>query len=114
VPANQHAPILPAIADRAVNEGSLVTFTNLASDADVPAQVLTYSLDSSAPAGASINRQSGVFRWTPSEVQGGAVYSFTVRVSDNGVPTYSDSKTCSVTVNKVNSPPSIASIQAVR
>ena len=35
------APVLAAIGSKSVNEGVLLTFTVLASDADVPTQALT-------------------------------------------------------------------------
>jgi hypothetical protein len=53
---------------------------------------------------------SGVFTWSPTESQGGASYSITVKVTDNGAPLLSDSKPFSVTVNEVNNPPSIGPI----
>jgi len=112
VPANLNAPILPGIGDISVNEGSLLTFTNLATDADIPVQTLTYSLDSGAPSGATIDPIKGIFRWTPTEVQGGASYNLTIRVSDNGSPTLTDSKSFRITVNKVNSPPIVAPLAA--
>jgi hypothetical protein len=59
----------------------LYTFNADATDADDPVQVLTFSLVG-APAGASIDPSTGVFTWTPTEVQGPNVYSFAVRVSD--------------------------------
>ena len=87
VPVNQSAPVLPSIGDRIINEGSLFSFTALATDGDIPAQTLTYTMDPGTPAGATLDRSTGLFRWTPSEVQGGATYHFTIRVSDNGSPT---------------------------
>src|SRR5690606_11383403 len=38
------APVLATISDKAVNEGSELTFTASATDADLPANTLTYSL----------------------------------------------------------------------
>jgi hypothetical protein len=107
VPANLSAPALSFIANRTINEGTLLTFTNVVTDTDSPPQTLTFTLAPGAPAGASLNAQTGVFSWTPTELQGGAVHNFTVQVSDNGVPTHGDSRSFSVTVNKANSPPNI-------
>ena len=104
------APVLAAIANKTVNEGSLLTFTATATDADLPANTLTYSLAAGAPAGASINASTGVFSWTPTESQGGSVYNLTVVVTDNGTPALSDSKAFSVTVNEVNTAPVLAAI----
>ena len=47
-------PVLGAIGNKTVDEEALLTFTAAASDSDVPANTLTFSLDSGAPAGASI------------------------------------------------------------
>ena len=104
------APVLSAIANKTVNEGSLLTFTATATDADLPANTLTYSLAAGAPAGASINASTGVFSWTPTESQGGSVYNLTVVVTDNGAPALSDSKSFSVTVNEVNTAPVLSAI----
>ena len=43
---------------------SLLTFTATATDADLPANTLTFSL-SGEPVGASIDPNTGVFTWTP-------------------------------------------------
>src|SRR4030095_14935468 len=99
------APVLGVIANQTVNEGSLLTLTASATDADVPSNNLTYSLDAGAPSGASINSSSGVFSWTPSEAQGPGSYPITVRATDNGTPSLSDAKSFTVTVNEVNSAP---------
>ena len=42
------APVLAAIGNKTVNEGSLLTFTATATDADLPANTLTFSLDAGA------------------------------------------------------------------
>src|SRR5262245_44046400 len=100
-----NAPVLAVIANRTVNEGSVLTVTASATDSDVPANTLTYSLDLGAPAGASINSTSGLFSWTPSEAQGPGSYPITVRATDSGTPSLSDTKTFTVTVSEVNSAP---------
>ena len=61
-------------------------------------QVLSYSLDS-GPAGATIGAATGVLRWTPAD--GPATASFTVRVTDNGVPSLSATATFEVSVTNV-------------
>ena len=65
------APVLAAIGPQTVAEETLLTFTATATDSDLPAQPLTFSL-ADAPAGASIDPASGVFTWTPTEAQGPA------------------------------------------
>ena len=86
VPAvvNNVAPVLAAIPPQSVVEGNLLTFQASATDADLPANTLAYSLIG-APAGASINPTSGVFTWTPTLAQGPGSFNFTVRVSDGNL-----------------------------
>ncbi|MDB6026556.1 MAG: hypothetical protein JWM68_2779, partial [Verrucomicrobiales bacterium] len=97
-------PVLAAIGNKTVKEGSALSFTATATDSNA-GQTKTFSLDAGAPAGASINASTGAFTWTPSESQGGNTYPITVRVTDNGSPVASDSETISVTVEDVNSAP---------
>jgi len=100
------APVLDAIADRTVDEGVQLTFTATATDIDIPADVLTYTLGAGAPAGASITT-SGVFNWTPAEAQGPGVYPITVQVTDGAL---SNSATFTVTVNEVNVAPELDAV----
>ena len=91
------APVLDAIGDQAVDELATLVFTATASDADVPANALTYSLDAGGPAGAAIDPATGVFTWTPTEAQGPAVYTVTVRVTDGAL---ADAETITITVRQ--------------
>ncbi len=107
--ANQ-APILAAIGNKSINEGRLLTFTASATDADLPANNLSFSLDSGAPAGATINPSTGQFRWTPAEGTSSGDHTVTVRVTDDGVPSLDDFETITITVIDVNLPPVLAAI----
>ena len=79
------APVLAAIANKSVDEGSLLTFTASATDADLPANGLTYSLDAvSLAAGMTIDSSTGQFNWIPNQSQGPNTYSVTVTVTDDG------------------------------
>src|SRR5205823_911262 len=102
-------PVLASIGNKTVNELTLLTFTNSATDGDVPAQTLTFSLEAGFPSGASITT-NGVFTWTPTEAQGPSNYPVTIRVTDNGSPPLSMAETITITVNEVNSLPLLASI----
>ena len=107
------AVTLGAIGNQSIDELSTLGFTAVASDADNPAQSLSFSLDAAALAnGMSIDASSGVFSWTPTELQGGSVFNATITVTDNGVnpPTLSDSETISITVNEINTAPSLTAI----
>ena len=58
--ASNTPPGLDALVNRTVGEGSLLTFTATATDADLPPQTLTFSLEAGEPSGASITT-NGVF-----------------------------------------------------
>ena len=73
-------PVLAAITNYTINEGTTLSFTSVATDPDAPPQTLTYSL-SNAPPGASIDPSSGLFTWTPSEAQGPGTNQITVIVA---------------------------------
>jgi hypothetical protein len=80
-----------------------LTFGATASDPDLQdlqADILTFSLEGSVPSGAVIDPFTGEFSWIPTEQQGPATYSLTVRVSDAGIagPVLSDTDLFTVTV----------------
>ena len=98
------APVLNTIGNQSVNEGEPLTFTATATDADIPAQGLTFSLEGTVPTGATIDPTTGVFTWTPTEAQGPGTYTFDVVVSDGLL---ADRETITVTVNEVNQAPTL-------
>jgi hypothetical protein len=110
VPGNT-PPTLSAQQNQNVAELSTLVVTNTATDTDVPANTLTYSL-LAPPAGAVISA-AGVITWTPTEAQGPGVYTITTRVVDNGTPALSATNSFSVTVNEVNTAP-VLPVQANR
>ena len=108
-PANT-APVLVPIPNQDVEEGSTLTFTASATDADA-GQTVTYSLVG-APAGASIDPNTGVFSWTPTDDDPTATpadaYTFTVRATDSADPAAYDEQEVTVTVSNVA--PTITSV----
>ena len=98
------APALNPIADPTQSENTFITFTAVATDSDLPANSLTYSLVG-APAGATINPGSGAFGWIPTEAQGPGVYTFDVVATDNGVPNLTDTDSVTITVTESNRDP---------
>jgi hypothetical protein len=99
------APVLGLIEDATIPELVEFSFTATATDVDLPAQVLTFSLVG-APDGAVIDPTTGVFTWTPSEEQGPGVYTFTVKVCDDTDPTpLCDEQEVTLTVTEVNVAP---------
>jgi hypothetical protein len=105
------APVLTVPANQTINELSALVVTNTASDSDLPANTLTFSLAPGSPAGAEINPTTGVFTWTPTTDQAHSTNIITVRVTDDGVPSLSNAKPFTIIVVV---PPLIEAIAASR
>ena len=88
-------PVLAPIDDQFAIADAELTLTAAATDPDIPANQLTYSLID-PPAGAHIEPNSGQFRWTPTAEQLASPADITVEVSDNGVPASTDRTTFTV------------------
>ncbi|HSH17621.1 MAG TPA: putative Ig domain-containing protein, partial [Verrucomicrobiae bacterium] len=110
--SDNHPPALAQIADRSVDEGGLVKFSVVASDVDVPAQALTFSLGPGAPAAASITPGTGLFLWQTTAADGPGIYPIEIIVTDNGIPNLSASRIVTVTVRGANSAPVLASLNS--
>ncbi len=74
------APVVQATSNQVVDQDALLEFTVVATGEHQP---LTYSLGSGAPAGATIDSATGVFRWTPTAADAGATYAVVVRATDS-------------------------------
>ena len=100
-------PVLAAIPDQTNDEMTVFSYLATATDDDRPAQTLTYSLTNS-PANASINPVTGLITWTPTEAQGPMTTNITVRVTDNGTPNLTVSRTFGIVINEINGAPVLA------
>ncbi len=100
-------PVLEPIPDFAVIAGTPINFVCTATDTDQPPQQLTFAL-LTAPVGASIHAESGLFSWRPLIAQAGTTNQISVVVTDNGVPNLSATQTFSVAVL----PPARPTLQA--
>ncbi|NQU38943.1 MAG: cadherin repeat domain-containing protein, partial [Lentisphaerae bacterium] len=92
-----------------MDELTLLTVTNTASDADIPVNALTYAL-LAPPAGAQINPTNGVITWTPAESQGPGANTITSVVTDNGSPVLSATNSFEVVVTEVNTAPVLSAV----
>ncbi|HEU0009129.1 MAG TPA: putative Ig domain-containing protein, partial [Verrucomicrobiae bacterium] len=79
------APSIFFATNQSVDAGSTLSFTAMATDSDLPAQLISFSLAPGFPAGAGIDPSSGLFTWTPTTSQIGT-HNLTVRATDNGTP----------------------------
>jgi len=103
------ARVLEEVSNQTNVLGATIQVGLRASDADLPAQILTYSLESGAPAGASLNATNGVFTWKPTAA---GTNTITVRVSDNGSPVLSATRSFLVVITGEVTPPRIDQISA--
>lgn len=90
------APDLTPIDSELINLGAPVAIRPVATDSDLPAQTLTFSIDP-LPDGASFNPANGAFDWVPSNV---GIYTFTMTVRDNGTPVQEVSDKFTITVGQ--------------
>jgi hypothetical protein len=90
------------VSNQSINVGMNLSVTNPATDADTPAQVLTYSL-ALGPTNATVN-SNGIVSWRPWVIQGNTTNPFTVVVTDNGSPNLSATQAFSVVVNPLAQP----------
>ena len=82
-----------------VQRGAQLGFTAQATDPDLPANVLRFSIDpDSVQPGMSINATTGEFRWDVPAGQATGPYSIRILVVDNADPALADSEVFVVTV----------------
>ncbi len=101
-PPNQ-APTLAVITNRTIIAGQTLIITNVASDPDLPAQTLTFSLIN-PPSGAVVNSSNGVFTWRPTIAQSPVVTQLRLMVADNGSPSLSATQSFWATINRPLAP----------
>jgi pectin methylesterase-like acyl-CoA thioesterase len=97
------APSLTPVSDQTVNVGVNVSVTNVATDPDVPAQTLTFTL-LTGPSGASVDSGGGIFTWRPTVSDAGTSNPIQVVVTDNGTPNLSATNSFFVIVNPLTQP----------
>ena len=100
-------PLIAPITNRTMDESTLLTAQVIGTDADLPAQTLTYALGPGAPAGATIS-STGNISWTPSEANGPGVFTVPVIVTDSLGASVTRSFT--ITVREVNRSPVLTPI----
>jgi hypothetical protein len=101
VTQGNQAPVLTAVGNQSVAEGSPLTFTLAATDAD--GDSLTFAV-SERPQGATFDGETRIFSWTPDYTQAGT-FTFICSVSDGAL---SDSEAVAVVVSNTNRAPTIS------
>jgi len=131
---SNQAPVLPSLPDLIINEQTLMTVADTATDADWPSNSLTYQVFITINTNAMLANGwpltyattlpapsidgNGVITWTPSEAQGPGVYTITTIVTDFNPwavnnQHLSATNSFNVTVEEVNQGPVILSAQSV-
>jgi hypothetical protein len=90
-------PVLDLVSGLTAHAGAIVQVANAAADPD-PGQVLTFSFDPGAPAGAFINAADGLVTWPTTDADANTTNAVTVRVTDNGDPPLNDAQGFTITV----------------
>jgi len=101
--ATNTAPVLASISNQAINVGVSLLITNHATDSDVPAQALAYSLPI-GPTNATLGGSNGILYWRPLVTQANSTNQFAVVVTDNGTPNLSATQSFNVAVNALAAP----------
>src|SRR5206468_1435206 len=99
------APVVTNPGNQTVNELATMAFTATATDSDIPANTITWSLTLGTPAatGATTGAGTGSPYSTPFRSQGPGSFPVTIRATDNGSPALSGTAAITITVNEVNS-----------
>ncbi|MCW5559504.1 MAG: cadherin repeat domain-containing protein, partial [Verrucomicrobiae bacterium] len=99
-------PATTNLPNASVDEGVLWSATIPVFDADLPPNLLTFSI-LSGPPGATLGT-NGVLSWTPSESQGGSSFTVQILITDNGEPPLSVTNQFLLEAKEVNAPPVLA------
>ncbi len=102
-----------ATATISIAENTTAVTTVTATDADLPAQVLTYTKSGTDAALFNLNASTGVLTFIAApdfEGTHGNTYTLTITVTDNGVPVLNDTQAITITVTNVSEAPSISDI----
>ncbi len=98
------------LTNQIVAEGNLLSLTTITTNAT--ATTLHYAL-AGAPSGATINTNSGLVAWTPTEAQGPSTNTLLVSVTDDLNPLFSYTNLYTIAVTEVNLPPALPPIANV-
>ncbi len=97
VGGSNSSPVFAGIPAQSVVAGDLLTVQLSATDGDVPAQTLTYSL-ANAPEGMTANSTSGLITWIPQAPFAGQSYLVEAVAADSGTPSAQGQVAFTVTV----------------
>lgn len=86
LPSTNRPPTISPIPDLTVHAGATLAFTAPANDPDLPNDLLSFSLLAGTGLGATLNPTNGQFNWQPDLSHANTTNTFTIAVTDSGVP----------------------------
>ncbi|MDB5337539.1 MAG: hemagglutinin/hemolysin-related protein, partial [Planctomycetaceae bacterium] len=118
-PVNEYSPFFTSANSYQVVE-HLTTVGNIAAtDADLPAQVITYSITGGSDAAKFNITATGTLTFVtapdfdhPADLGGDNTYNVTITATDNSIPTHSTSQVLVIAVTNINETPSNISLSA--
>lgn len=90
------APVFTVPTDQVIYATAQLSLNAIATDADLPANTLTFGLVS-GPSGLSVGAE-GLITWTPGDALAGTTNAVTLSVVDNGTPSLGAAHTFTITV----------------
>ncbi|MGB1249478.1 MAG: Ig-like domain-containing protein [Candidatus Promineifilaceae bacterium] len=97
-------PTISTLSNMLITESVPLAFTMVATDTDIPAQPLTFTMSSQPTSTATIDPNSGLFNWTPTEAEGGTAYTVEIFVTDGAL---TSSTNAVITVVETNEAPTL-------
>lgn len=104
------SPVINSLSNVTIVEGGLVDLTISASDSDLPANRISYSLVGPTPSGMQIDSVTGRLTWQTTEAIGPASFVIQVKATDDGSPSLSDTKSFTIEVLEENQAPLLDTI----
>jgi hypothetical protein len=89
-------PVLGSIGNQTVVAGNQLSFSAMATDPDLPGNVLRYSIGGDVPAAATFDESTGAFLWDTASTDAPAQFDVTITVDDQMGGT--DAETFTITV----------------
>lgn len=106
---NTNPPSISIVSSVTLNAGQTLSLKASGSDSN-PSSILTFSLATGAPVGATVNPNTGQITWQTSPLFGGTTNPISVIVSDNSQPPLTATGTVSIVLLQVQYPPVLAPI----
>jgi hypothetical protein len=100
VAESNEPPAINPVSPLTIAAGQALQVTINATDSDLPAQTLAYSLTGTPPAGMSIDSASGLLTWTADTAMEPQSLTVEVQVADNGTPPQTASRQLSIVVTE--------------